>query len=530
MAKLNIRRCALLLATTMLLVIAPEIRAQQSRLGINLSGPRDGNTERPFVDLFRLSRKWISQQEGKPWGKGPPLELDAQGWVKSLRSGCRADTVLCSVYNRQNARNGHYPSGRYTILYEGRGRMSVRPQARIVSREPGKVVIDVDSSQGNFFLQLLATDSEDYVRNIRVIMPGFEESYRKNPWNPTFLERWKGFACIRFMDFMHTNGSDIETWDDRPKLDDANWSQRGVPLEMMCDLVNRVGCDAWFCMPHRVDDEYVRQFARQANSLLDPKRKVYVEYSNEVWNSIFDQHKFAAAQGQELGFSDKPWEAAWRYTAFRSVQIFKIWDEELGDRRRLVRVLPSQATVTAVSKQVLSFRDAHRSADVLAIAPYFTMNVREDDADAVVAGGLDALLDEVESRGLPKAISAMNAQKAIADMYGLKLVAYEAGQHLVGIRGAENNDKLTALLLEANRSRRMGDFYQKYYNAWEAAGGGLICPFNSVAEWTKFGSWGLLEFAAQSPHLSPKFRATLRWAAQHGQPVNGERSLSETCR
>jgi hypothetical protein len=522
MCNLNIRRCVLLLAAAAPLVAGEEVAAQQARLGINLSEPRDGNTERPFVDVFRLSRKWISQR-GAQWGKGPPLELDEQGWVTSLEPGCRADTVLCAVFNKRNARKGHYPSGRYTILYDGRGRMNVRPQSTVVSQRPGRVVIDVDSSQGNFFLQILETDPDDYIRNIRVVMPGFEETYRENPWHPGFLARWKGFACIRFMDFMHTNGSEIETWEDRPQMDDSNWSKHGVPLEMMCDLVNRVGCDAWFCMPHKADDNYVRQFARQAKALLDPERKVYIEYSNEVWNSNFSQYKFAAAQGQKLGFADKPWQAAWRYTAYRSKQIFKIWEEEFGDRRRLVRVLPSQAAVPAVSKQVLSFEDAYRGADALAIAPYFSMNVRKNDADGVVARGLDALLDEVESRSLPKAIGAMRAQKAVADSYGVKLIAYESGQHLVGILGAENNEELTDLLLEANRHPRMGEFYRRYYDAWDSSGGDLMCAFNSVAEWSKWGSWGLLEFADQSPASSPKFQATLEWAARHGQPVNKDR-------
>ena len=34
----------------------------QPRLGINLNGPADWNTELPFVDVFRLSRPWISQR------------------------------------------------------------------------------------------------------------------------------------------------------------------------------------------------------------------------------------------------------------------------------------------------------------------------------------------------------------------------------------------------------------------------------------------------------------------------------------
>jgi len=78
---------------------------QQSRLGINLAGLSDWNTELPFVDVFHLARAWISQRQGEKWGGGPPLELDERGWVKRLEPGCWADTLLCNIAG------GHYPGG-----------------------------------------------------------------------------------------------------------------------------------------------------------------------------------------------------------------------------------------------------------------------------------------------------------------------------------------------------------------------------------------------------------------------------------
>ena len=57
--------------------------------------------------------------------------------------------------------------------------------------------------------------------------------------------------------------------------------------------------------------------------------QVYVEYSNEVWNSQFTQNAYAAKQGVALGLADaaEPWVAAWLYTSYRSVQIFDIFEE-----------------------------------------------------------------------------------------------------------------------------------------------------------------------------------------------------------
>jgi hypothetical protein len=480
---------------------------------MNLAGPADWNTELPFVDVFRLSRAWISQRQGQPWGKGPELQLDERGWVKALEPECWAETPLCTIDG------GHYPSGRYTVLYEGKGRLEVVHAAKVAERSPGRLLLDVDATKGGFFLQVRETDPADPVRNLRVVMPGFAETYESNPWHPAFLRRWQGFAVLRFMDFMQTNGSEVKTWADRPALADATCTRKGVPLELLCDLCNRLDADAWFCLPHQADDEYVRHFARQAKTLLEPERRVYIEYSNEVWNSMFAQSRWAGQKGIELGFAEKSWEAAWRYTAFRSVQIFRIWEEEFGGRERLVRVLPSQAANAYVSERIVEFQDAYKSADVLAIAPYVGMNVKPDDAAAVLALGLDGVFGRLREQILPETVEWLRKQQAVAQKCGLKLVAYEGGQHLVGVQGGENNADLTDLFQRANRDPRMGQLYTAYLDAWAAAGGDLFCVFSSVGRWSKWGSWGLLEHYDDPPVTQPKFTAVMDWAGKHGQKV-----------
>lgn len=521
--------CSLVIAILMVTVITGwpcEGQAEQTgdrtsvgrpRLGINLSGPADWNTELPFVDVFRMSRPWISQQKGQPWGRGPALELDENGWVKRLERDCYAETLMCTI------EGGHYPSGRYTILYQGEGELDATGAAKVVSREPGRLIVEVDAQKGAIFLKLLKTNPANYVRNIRVIMPGFEKTYESDPFHPAFLARWKGMACFRFMDWMETNNSSIAKWSQRPTPASATFSQKGVALEWMIELCNRQKADAWFCMPHLADDDYVRRFARMVKERLDPSLKVYVEYSNEVWNGMFEQSRWAGREGIRLGFAEKPWEAAWRFTAYRSVQIFRIWEEEFGGRERLVRVLPTQAANPYVSEQIAQFQDAYRHADVLAIAPYISFNIpakgKELTADVVATWTVDQILDHVEQNCLPRAIEWMRAQKAVADRFGLKLVAYEGGQHLVGVGGGENNETLTALLHAANRHPRMARIYDKYYQAWEEVGGDLFCYFSSVGRWSKWGSWGILEYFDEEPAASPKFLSTMAWARKWGQPV-----------
>jgi hypothetical protein len=491
------------------------------QLAMNLNGPADWNTELPFVDVFRLSRTWISQRKGESWGKGPDLELDEHGWVKRLEADCWAESPLCTIDS------GRYPGGRYTVLYDGRGRIDFWGAATTVADEPGRMIIEVDPSRGGFFLRLHETDPNDRVRNIRVVMPGFETTYRDNPFHPVFLKRWEGIACFRFMDWMHTNGSKIETWGDRPTPESATFTEKGVALEWMIDLCNRQQADAWFCMPHRADDDYVRRFAQMVKNRLDPKLRVYVEYSNEVWNSQFPQTRYSWEQAKKLGLGppERPWEGGGMYYARRSVQMFKIWEQVFDGTQRLVRVIAWQSGNTHwMDNIVLPFEDAYRHTDSISIAPYISMNVpregKELTADEVASWSLERVLDYMEHESLPKSIRAIEATKAVADKYGLTMTAYEGGQHMVGVAGGENNEALTALFFKANAHPRMGEIYDQYYEAWTRAGGDLFCYFSSVGRWSKWGSWGILQHYDDDPAAAPKFLATMRWARQRGQKVN----------
>ena len=488
---------------------AQEIAPAQSRLGMNLSGPADWNTEHPFVDVFRLSRQWVSQRQGQRWGQGPKLECDARGWIKKLEPDCWAETPLLT--------GGHAPGGEYVCLYDGEGTIDFNHNATIVSREPGRIVVNIDARQSGTFLALRRTSLENPVRHIRVLMPGFEKTCQTEPFHPVFLNRWRGFNTFRFMDWQETNGSRQKDWADRPWPGDATWTAKGIPVEVMVDLCNRLKINPWFCLPHLVTDDYVRQFATLVKRTLDPSLKIYVEYSNEIWNGMFAQTKYAGDEGLRLGLGQKHWEAGWHYSAARSVQIFRIWEEVLGGKDRLVRVIASQAANPYVSEQKLKFQDAYKQCDALAIAPYISFNVPAKaekgrlDASTVAAWSLDQLLFHAEQKALPECIRWMTESRKVADKYGVKLLAYEAGQHLVGVQGGENNDALTKLFHAANRHPRMGQIYSRYLDAWKQTGGGLCCIFASTSAWSKWGSWGLLEYADQTEDDVPKCKAVLEW-------------------
>src|SRR5215467_2108041 len=133
--------------------------------------------------------------------------------------------------------------------------------------------------------------------------------------------------------------------------------------------------------------------------------------------------------------------------------MFLIWEEVFAGRKRLVRVLPSQAANAYVSKQIVSFQNAYKHADVLAVAPYLTFNVSpqgKPPASEVAGWGEDQVLAYLETRALPEAVKWVQDSKKVADQFGLRLVAYEGGQHMTAIAGAENNEAITRLLHAAN--------------------------------------------------------------------------------
>ncbi len=494
------------------------------RLGMNLTGPADWDTELPFVDVFHLSRPWTSQQKGGAWGKGPALDLDAHGWVKSLAPDCSAQTLLCTIAG------GHYPSGRYTLLYDGKGVISIGGAAKVVAQPaPGRMILDVDSSKGAIFLSIAQTDPSDYIRNIHVIMPGFANTWQQQPFNPVFLHRWQGIACYRFMDWMCTNNSKVVTWDQRPKLNDATWMKQGIPLEMMIDLCNRQHIDPWFCMPCQADDRYIRSFAQMVKEKLDPSLKVYIEYSNEVWNGMFQQHKYAMDQAaaRHLGRPDRPWEGACLFYTQRALQIFRIWQDVFGGHDRLVRVLAWQVGDHYWIDGLLLKNVKPGEVDALAIAPYLAMLVpphsndpNRPGADEVSKWSVDQLMAYMRNTVLPRVANGIRTNAQMARNHGLRLVAYEAGQHLVGIGGGENNPALTQLFFKANADPRMGELYTAYLNTWKQAGGDLLCNFTSVGSWSKWGCWGLLQYSDENEAASPKFMAVMRWAKSMGQNVN----------
>ncbi len=235
------------------------------------------------------------------------------------------------------------------------------------------------------------------------------------------------------MDWQRTNGSEAREWTDRATpADCTQGSDKGVAAEIMVELANTLHADPWFCMPHEASDDFVERFATLVRDGLRPDLEVYVEYSNEVWNSGFAQARYAELKGIELGLSEHAVEARLRSYAERSVEVFRIWERVFGGTDRLQRVLAAQAGWPWTGTELMDWRDAYGDADVLAVAPYFGHALGDPTTqDEVASMPLEELFDvcagEIASTAGAAALHAANAAQR-----GLRLIAYEGGQHLAG--------------------------------------------------------------------------------------------------
>ena len=110
------------------------------------------------------------------------------------------------------------------------------------------------------------------------------------------------------MDLSGTNGSLDSDWSGRDLPSDNLWSAlRGAPWEIEVALANETGKDLYINVPSNVSISYITDladlFAYGSNGVtpytsvqqdpvwkpLDPNLKVYIEFSNEIWNSSFTQ-------------------------------------------------------------------------------------------------------------------------------------------------------------------------------------------------------------------------------------------------
>jgi hypothetical protein len=168
------------------------------------------------------------------------------------------------------------------------------------------------------------------ITNLYVMQPSTQGGSTPLPvgtlFTPAALAMASQFSTLRLMGLEDTNANLTSDWSDRTLVSDNFWSgwvsnsgagvntgvlnsdpNAGVPWEIQVALANETGKDIYINIPSNASIEYINNLADlfaygsdgvtpytsvQADPIwkpLDSNLKVYIEFSNETWNSGFTQ-------------------------------------------------------------------------------------------------------------------------------------------------------------------------------------------------------------------------------------------------
>jgi hypothetical protein len=346
--------------------------------------------------------------------------------------------------------------------------------------------------------------------------PDIDWSSVSNPWKEKFLDEISIYSVIRFMDQVPTNSSNVVHWDERvQKTDNHYTTERGaVAYEWQIDLCNRVGADIWITVPHRTiesyeedpDNNYWTQLAHLIKWELRPDLTVYVEYSNETWSGgpYFEQGDYCGERGVAMGFDPQPYTAKFYFHVYAASRLHNVFLDVFADEvDRVKTVLAGQdGSMWGTEQQLLALNNetfsqgVHENLNPWGVIPeYYAIANYIDTGDG--ASG------NIRERWSKKLASAAKYYQQVVDAispFGMKLIAYEGGQHYT-----VNADAFS-------RNPWSYDMYVEWLdtvkNHFE-----LTCHYTHTGIWQGGGAWGAKESTAQSIDDAHKYRALRDWVA-----------------
>jgi hypothetical protein len=465
------------------------------KLGANVNTINWWDGSRPFANMI-YGTSW-SMQNTNPWGGAedvPAADLDANGWVTSVPAGYRVMRGLSVPVN----------GGDFICRFQGNGTISVTGPVSNVTTGAGFTKFTIAATYPNpqsvgltYFV-----DPTNYIRNIDCREASAPTT---DLLAPEFVSSMSGFKVIRFMKWQPaTEGNYPVSWATRNKPGDADYTKSdGVPVEVMVATANQLNADPWFTIPWNADDDYITRFATYVRDNLAPGHQAYVEVSNEVWNpgyAVWVQAKNEAiAEGlksAEDGVTPVTNGSGERY-AEKTQHVMQVWSAVFaGQMNRTVRVFAWQHVNPYWANLLLKYQNTYQYVDALATAPYWG-----HEAPTWTVG---LSLDTIMSTSLPALITdSLNfatQQKTVAQTYGLRYVSYEAGQHIV----LPDNPTLE---LQIERDPRMYGLYKQFISGWQSQISDTLTMFALTGPVTKYGAWGVSEYAGQPLTQTPKKQA-----------------------
>jgi hypothetical protein len=490
----------------------PPVRGTPA-VGINLEAVADWAPQPFFADLIKQGRPWHL-----PGNVHAPVALDASGWPTG-------DAGI--IVGTPPALLGR--AAPYKLTFRGDAKVSaesatIRNQAYVAATRTTTADVHIEGG-GNVVLTFRG--QEVGVKDVRLLRPG---QVAGDVFAHDLLARLKMFPVVRFMQALGEHGigspanPDVE-WADRVRPDHATQTgKNGIAWEYVVLLANQTGKDAWINVPLRASDDYVRKLAlllrhgsdgvnpytspqpKPVFPPLEPSRAVYVEYVNELWNGIYastgENQRLALAeiaQGDPNHYrykSGSDFLLGMRRLGHQTLRISAIFRSVFGDADMMSRVRPVLAAQIDNSGTLYApleyleevhgpgnrFGNAPRSVATIvyagAGAPYVGLT---KDADGLT---VDDIFDQMTSQLHAGVLPSITSAKKACDRFGIRLVAYEGGQHLVGKRslGAK---------IAAQDDPRMKDILVRLLRHWFETGGDLFAYYSLCSTWGEYGSFGL---------------------------------------
>jgi hypothetical protein len=341
------------------------------------------------------------------------------------------------------------------------------------------------------------------------------------------------------------------TWAVRATPSTAFWGgPNGVPYEICIALANYLNADPWINIPYDASNSFITSLATYVQSNLKPGLKVYVEFGNELWNSIFPGASYATPLALALfginGYNAYEWQIAWYGVQVANIaqQFYNVFASSYLNA--VVVVMSAQAGNTFVSTyeltappwvalgggRVAPYQQTPAKIGAVAVAPYFgitspsnTGQIATDIASWLADTSLDLFFGQQTGTGaqspstpsggyVATAVATVTSQVAAtgpSSAYNLPTLLYESGIGWTGYPNYLNGSGFVNMLNTANRDARIEPVISNYYSALSSAGARTMNYFSDVGGYGQYGEFGLLESPMQS--ISPLGSAPPKWRA-----------------
>ncbi|GGB21616.1 hypothetical protein GCM10011380_09010 [Sphingomonas metalli] len=467
-------------------------------LGINIAGPGAWfSGDQTYVNLLR-GAEW----RVRGWEYAARSDLGTDGIPKpELVAALQPLAIIKPALGSQTRDVAAFCTwkGKGTVTIEG----AVHTGLRYSDHRADLIFVANRDMSKMTWLKIGASDPADPIRDLDCRAAA--DAGITDLFLPDVVAYYGNFGTLRMLDASGVNGSGKWRWESRTLPGDLTLGgDGGMPLEHQVALAAAAGADAWYNLSWNADEEFQRRMAQLIHDATPADRHVYIELSNETWNFSFPVAGQAMTDGAALNLSGDgdAFKSGLLLYAQRVAALMRIWTPIFADRPgQLVRVAATQQDNPWTAGVVVGESGLGRSGliDALAVAPYFGAAVPAANPGVT---SLDTLFPLLRA-DMTRILSTSQAQnRAIAKQYGLRLISYEGGQHVV----SDNVDVVAGL----NRDPRMAALYGQYIpEAIASNDADLLVLFSATGSISKWGAWGIREYAGQPRADAPKLDAVL---------------------